>query len=224
LAAICPDKAVPLNDLAFDIHLGGRAAKTLNAEAVRQLTDSDMALLATERHIQPTHVQRLSSRHHALARCIAAGMSAEEAALCAGYTPSRISVLKDDPAFAELISFYTAGKAEAVQDLAAKMTDIAKDTADLLAERLETASETFSNNELHEQLKIVADRTGHGPQSRNTNINVNLNLGDRLKVARERAASERLPAAVAGSVQDAVDHAAASSPLLIEGKANKEFP
>ena len=110
-----------LNDLNFDIHLGGRATKALDAEAVRELGQSDLALLATERHIQPSHVQRLSSRHHALARCVATGMSAEEASACTGYTSSRISVMKDDPAFAELVSFYQSDKANLVHDLADKM-------------------------------------------------------------------------------------------------------
>jgi hypothetical protein len=207
-----------LNDLSFDIHLGGRAAKPVSAEAIRELGESDLALLATERDIQPTHVQRLTSRHHALARCIATGMSATEAALCTGYTASRISVMKDDPAFNELIAFYQSDKANLVHDLADKMAAIAKDTADTLHERLTDAPESFSNNELQKQLKIVADRTGHGPASRNTNVNINMNLGDRLKVARERAASASLPASSVGSGEK-VGHAA-SPPLLIEAKAN----
>src|SRR5665647_1285631 len=206
-------KDTSLNDLSFDIHLGGRAPKALSAEITRELGESDLALLATERGIQPTHVQRLTSRHHALARCIATGMSATEAALCTGYTPSRISVMKDDPAFAELIAFYQSDKAGLVHDLADKMAAIAKDTADELHNRLEDQPESFSNNELHEQLKIVADRTGHGPASRNTNVNINLNLGDRLKVARERAASASLPAHAVGSGEK-VGHAT-SPPLLL---------
>ena len=64
-----------MSDLGFDIHLGGRAPKPVGAEIMREITQADLALLATERHIQPSHVQRLSDRHHALARCIATGMS-----------------------------------------------------------------------------------------------------------------------------------------------------
>ena len=206
-----------LNDLNFDIHLGGRATKALDAEAVRELGQSDLALLATERHIQPSHVQRLSSRHHALARCVATGMSAEEASACTGYTSSRISVMKDDPAFAELVSFYQSDKANLVHDLADKMAAIANDTADILHDRLETTPEAFSVNELQEQLKIVADRTGHGPASRNTNVNINVNLGDRLKVARERAQAN-LPSAALQ--RGATGHAGSPAPLQIEVKAN----
>lgn len=206
-----------MGDLGFDIHLGGRAAKPVSAELVRELTQADLALLGTERGIQPSHVQRLSDRHHALARCIATGMKDGEAALCTGYTPSRISVLRGDPAFEELVAFYRADKGALVHDLADKMASIAKDTADLLHDRLQDEPEKFSVGDLHEQLKLTADRTGHGPSAKTT-VNVNLNLGDRLKSARERAAtvvSRQLVGSPEGDV-----HASPPVPLLIEGKVN----
>lgn len=180
---------IKMTDLGFDIHLGGRAAKPISAELVRDLTESDLALLATERGVKPTHVQRITERHHALARCLATGMSAGEAALVTGYTSSRISVLKGDPAFEELIAFYTRAEGVEVQDLQTKMTALAKDTITELQERLELEPEKFSASELHDQFKLVADRSGFGPKSTQTNVNVNVNLGDRLRAARERAAT-----------------------------------
>lgn len=204
-----------MGDLGFDIHLGGRASKPLYAEALRELTEADLALLATERHIQPSHVQRLSDRHHALARCIATGMKDGEAGMCTGYTPSRISILRSDPAFEELIAFYRADKGALVHDLADKMASIAKDTADILHDRLTDSPEKFSTGELQEQLKITADRTGHGPSAKTT-VNVNLNLGDRLKSARERATSGVSSLALGSSGSDV--HASSPASLLIEGK------
>lgn len=206
-----------MGDLGFDIHLGGRAPKAVSAEVLRELTESDLALLATERHIQPSHVKRLSDRHHALARCIATGMADTEAGLCTGYTASRISVLRGDPAFEELVAFYRADKGGLVHDLADKMASIAKDTADILHDRLSDEPEKFSTGELQEQLKILADRTGHGPSSKTT-VNVNLNLGDRLKSARERAATA--PLLQTGSSREGERHVSPRAPLLIEGKAN----
>jgi hypothetical protein len=175
-------------DLDFDIHLGGRAPKSVEAEVVRELRESDLALLSVERGIAPSHVQRISSRHHALARSLATGMSALEASLVCGYTPSRISVLRSDPAFEELVAHYTKLSSEATVDLQQRMATLAVEAADVMADRLETAPETFANGELHDLLKLAADRTGHGPASKTTNVNVNVNLGDRLRAARERAA------------------------------------
>ncbi len=190
----CNHKAASLvTDLGFDIHLGGRAAKVLNAEVVRELTESDFALLATERGVQPTHVQRITDRHHALARCLATGMSATEAGLVTGYTASRISVLRGDPSFEELISFYQGERAAPVVDLQQRMTSLALDATAELQDRLELDPTSLSTDQLLDTVKLTADRTGHGPQSKTTNLNVNVNLGDRMKAARERVAALPLP-------------------------------
>src|SRR5687768_16258292 len=82
----------------------GRKARSVTAEVTRELTRSDLALLKTERGVQPSHIQRLSERHHALARCLASGLSVADACAITGYTPSRVSILKGDPSFEELIA------------------------------------------------------------------------------------------------------------------------
>lgn len=208
-----------MTDLGFDIHLGGRAAKALHAEVVRELTQSDLALLATERGVQPTHVQRITDRHHALARCLASGMSATEAGLCTGYTASRISVLRGDPAFEELIAFYRAPKDIKVQDLSEKLLAIAVESADEMLHRLDTESEGFSKGELQDNIKLGADRSGFGPQSKTTNLNVNVNLGDRMKAARERIAPMAALPGSNGRDQGAksVSHEASLAPTIIDG-------
>lgn len=212
-------------DLGFDLHLSGRAGKAIDAEVVRELTQSDLALLATERGIQPSSLQRITNRHHALARCLASGMSATEAGLCTGYTGSRISVLRGDPAFEELIAFYKSAKDLPVQDLNDKLVAVAADSAALLLERMELEPDKFSNGELQDQLKLGADRTGHGPKS--TNVNVNVNLGDRMRAARERAALA--PAPFPGDAQRSLgagvpSHAGASAPTIIDGDFTEVQP
>lgn len=205
-----------MTDLGFDIHLGGRAAKQLHAEIVRELTLSDLALLSTERGIQPSHVQRITDRHHALARCLASGMSATEAGLCTGYTASRISVLRGDPAFEELISFYRADRGAEVLDLQAKFTALAKDATTEIQERLELEPASFGLDQLLDTVKLAADRSGNGPQSKITNLNVNVNLGDRMKAARERVAAFP-PSGDRESGTKAVSHEAALVPTIIDG-------
>jgi len=175
------------------VSLIGRKPKAANVEVLREITESDLALLATERGIQPTHIQRLSERHHALARCLATGLSVTDACAITGYTPSRVSVLKGDPSFEELIAFYTAGKGELVQDLGTKMLQNAKEAANILGERLEDEPAAFGVEALHDTIKLGADRSGFGPASRTTNLHVHMNLADRLKTARQRVGA--LPAA-----------------------------
>lgn len=205
-----------MTDLGFDIHLGGRAAKSLHAEVVRELTASDLALLATERGVQPSHVQRITDRHHALARCLASGMSATEAGLCTGYTGSRISILRGDPAFEELIAFYRADRGAEVLDLQAKFTALAKDATTEIQERLELQPESFNIDALLDTVKLAADRSGNGPQSKTTNLNVNVNLGDRMKAARERiTAAPGTDTAVRGARP--VSHEASLAPTIIDG-------
>lgn len=204
-----------MNDLNFELHLVGRKAAPLTAEVVRPLRESDLVLLSTERGVQPSHVKRLSDRHHALARCLATGMGSAEACAITGYTPSRMSILKGDPAFEELLAFYRAGKGEAVQDLGDKLLAVARTAADELQDRLEDTPEAFDLASLESLVKTGADRSGYGPKS--TQVNVNVNLGDRLKAARERASAARLlPASdTAGEARHEV------SPALLELKASK---
>src|SRR6266576_3734551 len=111
LLCLATDRAESLvNDLNLDLNLIGRKTIPVGVEVLRELTSSDIALLATERGIKSSSVQRITDRHHALARCLATGMSATEAGLVTGYTASRISVLRGDPAVEELISFYKADR------------------------------------------------------------------------------------------------------------------
>ncbi len=182
-------RANPL-DLDLDIaadSLIGRKPKAVHAEVLRELTESDLALLSTERGIKPTHIARLSERHHALARCLASGLSVSDACAITGYTPSRVSILKGDPSFEELIAFYQADKAGPVQDLADKMRQNAMEAQNILADRLEETPEAIAIDALIDITKLGADRTGFGPQSRQTHLHVHTNLADRLSAARQRA-------------------------------------
>jgi len=199
-----------MTDLNLDLSLTGRKATAIGAEVLRELTLSDLGLLATERSIQPTHVQRITDRHHALARCLATGMSATEAGLVTGYTASRISVLRGDPSFEELIAFYRDVKLEKVRDLNEKLTDVASEAASILLDRMDLDPDKLGDDFLLDAVKVGADRTGFGPKQ--TNVNVNVNLGDRMKAARERAA-------LAPSTRGAgtVSHEASLTPTIIEG-------
>lgn len=169
----------------------GRAAQPLTPVVLRELTPADLAMLDTEKGSTTSHVKRLSQRHHSLARNLASGMSERDAGIICGYSPSRVSILKNDPAFRELLTFY-AGEVDLVyQDMHEKLHGIASVALDELQERLEDEPESISVGQLLEVVKIGADRTGHGPQSSTTNVNINVGMADRLQAARDRVSKAR---------------------------------
>lgn len=208
------DQGDSLVDLNLDVSLIGRKPKSLGVEITRELTESDLALLSVERGIQPLSLTRISERHHALARCVASGMTGAEASAITGYTQSRISILKDDPAFQELVAFYRTDKAALVVDLQTRMTALTIDAVDQLHEKVEEGK--LEPEALLDIAKFGADRTGHGPQSRNTNVNVNVNLAGRLADARRRREGAVNPTSIgaaAPTIEGAVVHSPPRSPI-----------
>jgi hypothetical protein len=179
----------------------GRAAVPVDYEIERELTADDLASLGEARESTPAPtVTRLRERHHALARCLASGMKNVEAAAVTGYDQSRISVLRADPAFRELIEHYRTHVDAAWRDGAQAMADLHLDATTILHERLVEDPDKFDNTELTEIMKLTADRTGHGPQTKSTNVNVNVDLGSRLEAARERAARAKQIEAVEAEI------------------------
>lgn len=171
----------------LDLPLIGRKSVPILAEVVRSLTEADVALLQTERSIQPSSIKKLTDSHHALARVLAAGMSNAEASAVTGYTPSRISVLNDSPLFKELVEHYRKSEDGALADFQERMLSVGLTALDELKDRLETEPEKIGTATIIEAVKTLADRTGHGPQSKTTNLNVNVSLASRVAEGRRRA-------------------------------------
>lgn len=166
----------------------GRARREVVASIARELTVEDLAALGQEKGVKPTALKRLSERHHALARLLAAGKPPGEAAAILNYDPSRVSILQADPTFRELMLFYKEEVIEPTyRDFHSKLSSLAEDAVDLLADRLADDPDSISTAMALEITKTAADRTGFGPSSQTTQVNVNVNLADRLKVARDRA-------------------------------------
>lgn len=172
----------------------GRAQRVLSAVVVRELDDADVAALGAEKGSRAPALKRLSERHHALARCLASGMAAGDAAITCGYDPSRVSILQADPAFKELLSFYRESVAVKYLDMHGVLAGLSLDAAMELRERLEDDMQADEKKmtaaQLVELVKLGADRTGFGPQSSSTNLNVNVDMAGRLEAARRRV-SER---------------------------------
>lgn len=173
------------------IRTTGRAATPVTAEVLRPLEEADLVLLGEEKGSKPPPLQRLRERHHALARNLASGMSEENAAAICGYDRSRVSILKSDPAFKELLLFYRKEVDAQYVQLHEVLSGMAVDAAVVLRERLEDDPEAIGTKTLIEITKMAADRTGHGPSSKQE-VQVNVNLASRLEEARKRIASRTI--------------------------------
>lgn len=179
-------------DLSLDIAnlaTRGRRPEPCVAEYVRDLRAGDFVLLATNRSVQPIDIKRVSERHHALARLLASGVSPGEAGAILGYTGARVSILKQSPAFQELLELYTDTKEREFADVAAHMAGLSKDALIEMQDRLEETPESFTLKDLRETATMALDRTGHGPTSSQVTLNIAADMGDRLERARARARS-----------------------------------
>jgi hypothetical protein len=168
----------------------GRQPRPPETAFVRELVEADMALLTAERGTQkPVEIKSLRERHHALARCLSRGASDADAAAMTGYTVSRISILRSDPTFAELMAHYQGVKDFAFADFQERASAVAIDSLNIIADRIEEDPEAISTGQALEIVKQLADRTGHSPLTRTQNTNVNVDLTARLTAARNRVAA-----------------------------------
>lgn len=137
----------------------GRRSDPLDFDVNRELTAVDMQRVEAESAgTAPAQIQRLTQRHHSLARLLANGTPEAEAALITGYGVSRVSILKNSPAFQELLSLYLKQKEEQFSGLLEQMAGVAKDAVSTLQERLEENPERFSNRDLAHIATELGDR------------------------------------------------------------------
>jgi hypothetical protein len=135
----------------------GRPRRVLTADVVREIEDSDLEFLAaTPRNMAPPELKKITERHHGLARLLATGVSAGEAAVITGYDPSRVSTLQNSPAFIELVALYSREVDLQFSSVLQHMSGLSKDALLEIRERIEETPEKFSNREL---LAIVTELT-----------------------------------------------------------------
>ncbi len=171
------------------IRTRGRAEKTPPVLASGLLTPAQVAEQAERGEvIKPTPLQRLSSRHKAIARQLASGASTSTVAAMFGMTSSRISILKSDPSFKELLTYWENKKDELAEQyfINENLNALNADALSTLQDRLEDDPASFETPELVRIVQIASDRTGHAPK-RVEEKNINVNFGDKLEAARERA-------------------------------------
>ncbi len=189
---------------------------------IREVTRADLAHLTVKR--EATVVQSLRDNHHRMARAVASGMSLSEVAATCGVSVNRVSSLKSDPSFQELVAHYrsiiTAEWAQ--QDTVIEfMRSNALKAQAMISDKLDDAAEKnefLPTRDLLGIAELGLDRTGYGKV--NKNVNINVDFAAKLEAARNRSGRARevrtieaSAAPLAPQSAEAVDvHTISSSP------------
>lgn len=174
----------------------GRRAGMVAASYVRDLGNDDIQALwdlpegGLSSEARP--LQRITQRHHMLARLVAEGRPDVESSAITGHSPSRISILKKDPAFANLVEYYKTQTEAVYLSVHERLAALGMATVDELMDRIENEPNSFSIRELKEIAELGLDRAGYGPtKSVTTNLSVGLISGDQISKIKELVAQRQ---------------------------------
>jgi hypothetical protein len=161
---------------------------------IRILARADLSVLLEKR--PPVHLKSLTDKHHRIARACAAGLSNLDVAAICGITANRVSMLKVDPTFIELIAHYrglvTADYLQQTDSYLEVLLSNKLKAEVMLGDKLDDAidgGEALPTRDLMAISRDAADRTGHGKVQ--TNMNVNVDFASKLEAARRRSAGAR---------------------------------
>lgn len=185
----------------LDLNIAGRNSRPLTAHITGELAVADLESLRDEGATPAPRIKQLRQRHHALAKALCDGIPDGEAGIICGYSASRVSILKSDPTFKELMVFYDTTRKDRYVELHDKIANLGEDVMDEMSSRLEDDPDAVSMGQLIELGKLALDRSGFGPQS-NTNVNVNVGLSEKLAMARARALESRTSELLEGVALD----------------------
>lgn len=162
----------------------------LELSIARELSEADVARLAETRASVPEvrgPLERLTQKHHLLARYLAKGHSPVEASMLSGHSPGYANTLKGDPTFEDLVAYYTQENEEFVELARMKLQGISMAAMDEIIDRLddEATRAKMPVAQLESLIKTTADRTGLGPQTKQE-TNVTVGIASRLEAARQR--------------------------------------
>lgn len=157
----------------------GLTLKTLGLEApasgvvLGEIAPEDIAALvsadnSTSPPTPPQRLQKVRSIHHQAARLLASGMPPQQVSLAVGWSPNRVYLLKNDPAFQELVAFYQQREDELMIDVRSRLISLGLDAASELHERIIEKPEDVSSKVLLEAMQLSLDRAGHAPGRSNS--------------------------------------------------------
>lgn len=155
--------------------------EVLGAIDVNDLVDRAAAPLPSS---EAPSLTKLRQIHHEIARLLASGLSEADVAASTGYSLSRISILKSDPSFKELLAYYSARSEEVFIDVRKRLAMLGTDAVAELQDRLDFKSDSLTNTQLIEITKATLDRAGFNPVAKTESVSVLL-TGEELQKMKQ---------------------------------------
>lgn len=164
----------------------------------RPLTPTDLSALERA-PVDGRGIKKLRGSHHRVALLLAAGYREQQVAEMVGYSPQRVTTLKQDPAFADLMAYYqnevdenTREELDLYYSIAiANRIKSARMIGDKLDAIEDAGLDTVSLRELVTVHSDFADRTGY--PKRSVAVNVNVDFAAQLEKAVKRSAAAQRP-------------------------------
>lgn len=164
----------------------GRRPAPINYGPPRPLAESDIAAMWESGGTKTgPRIKSLRYNHHLLAKAVASGKTLLECSKLTGLTGARISDLKNDPAFQELVSFYADELNEIFVDVHQRMASLGTSVLEELQERFDAEPDKFTKRELMDLFTAMADRsipTAKGGPSPQQGISVGGGAGLNLQI------------------------------------------
>ena len=161
----------------------------------RPITEEDLVALKARPKAETPPRKKLRYKHHALARSLAAGMQESAAAAITGFAPVTVSILKQDPAFAELLRFYASEEGKGFDQVRAQILGVGLQFVEEIQRRVTETPEEVTMKDLRETGGMLLDRAGVGPaQSSTHDVHIHTGLADAIKASRVNAPFPALPA------------------------------
>ncbi len=166
---------------------GGKAginAPPLTVDIIRPLTTDDLPAIANPPAVaaRGTSLQTIRHSHHQIAQLLVEGKPLAEINLVTGYSISRISDMQNDPAFAELVAYYSHQREAIFASAQERLRNLGLDATEKLHEHLHDPTKVWSHRELMEVIKLALPAETSIKQPASNTVNVSAEGGGALEI------------------------------------------
>jgi len=143
-------------------------------------------------------LKRIRDHHHLIARLVAEGRRSTDIAAEVGLSISRVSILKSDPAFQQLVEMYRANinqlRDAAFASTEAKMAFFYNEGWDYWIDRLLEDPDNIPPDTFFKILDHIGDRIGYAKTTKSVNLNMAAKAESLAEIvaARRKRADEKL--------------------------------
>lgn len=137
-------------DIILDLALGEAPM------AGRQLSEVNARSVPSPASRRPP-LQEIRTVHQSMARMFASGKSAREVALATGYSAGYVSMLRDDPAFAELMATYKGMAEIEFLENSKLRAQLNRTALEVAQQRLTEEPEKIANKDLFSLIKETSE-------------------------------------------------------------------